>query len=102
MPRAIVAKIERTLDVNPALFDLLSIVESDAEDLDNAMTILQSRIGAEHSLYWFYRGGSHIAVQSHNHQKRIAILTKAPAKLQDWQLNGGAGPEMHDAQPQCY
>ena len=74
---AVVARIERFKDVNAVMFDVLSCVQSDADDLDAAMTMLQSRFGAEHSLYWFYRGGHHIAVQSHNHKQRVAIIRAA-------------------------
>ena len=69
-------QIERNKDINAAMFDLLSIIQADAVDLNDAQTIFNARFGPEHSLYWLYRGGQHLAIHSHHHTRRIAIITK--------------------------
>ena len=68
-------QIERSKDVNAAMFDLLSIIKSDATDLSQAETMFASRFGYEHRLYWLYRGGQHLAVHSQFHSRRVAIIT---------------------------
>ena len=70
-------QIERSKDVNPALFDLLTVVQSDADTLNRAQDLFNARFGAEHTLYWLYRGGNHLAVHSHNHTRRVAIITQS-------------------------
>ena len=74
MKPTLLAHIERAQDVNANMFDAIDTA-SHAENIDAAYRCLLSRFGTEHSLYWFYLGGNHIAVQSRNHKQRIAIIT---------------------------
>ena len=68
------SQIERSQDVNSAMFAALADIEGYVLTLDDAMNCLHERFGASHPLYWFYRGGHHIAIQSHNHKQRVAVI----------------------------
>ena len=68
-------QIERPNDVNTVMFAALADIQKFETNMDGAMTCLQDRFGKNHSLYWVYRGGSHIAIHSRNHKQRIAIIS---------------------------
>ena len=70
---ALIAQIERAKDVNAAMFDAIDRARA-AASLDQAMHYLHSHFARDHALYWFYRGGRHIAVHSRHHARRIAII----------------------------
>ena len=72
--KKIIAKIESSDDVNKVLFDAINNA-CDANDLESALARLLIVIVQPHPLYWFYKGGHHIAIHTHNHKHRIAIIT---------------------------
>ena len=67
-------QIERGTDVNCALFTALADIQNHETSLAGALICLRERFHSAHPLYWFYQGSNHIAIQSHNHKQRVAII----------------------------
>lgn len=75
-------KIDRGNDIDAELYNAIGLViygdpgTEGAETLDEAYaTLTQCFPASERPLYWFYKGGNHIAVHSHRHEKRIALIS---------------------------